>query len=134
VTAMNWDGELADFSRFGPEAAFTAPGRIILAPDRTGPSGYSILDTAFVSGTSFASPMVAGTAALVLSLRPIQPPFEVLATLNVTARDLGVPGIDSFFGVGLVDADIALRATALGMIFQDGFETGDTSRWSSEGD
>jgi hypothetical protein len=78
--------------------------------------------------------MVAGTAALVLSLKPIQTPFGVLNILNVTARDLGAPGIDGFFGVGLVDADVALRATALGMIFQDGFETGDTSRWSSEGE
>jgi hypothetical protein len=134
VTAMDLDGELADFSRRGPEAAFTAPGRIILAPDRTGSNGYSVLDTVFLNGTSFASPMVAGTAALVLSLKPIQTPFGVLNILNVTARDLGAPGIDGFFGVGLVDADVALRATALGMIFQDGFETGDTSRWSSEGE
>jgi len=131
VTAMDWDGELANLSRWGPEAAFTAPGRIILAPDRTGPNGYSILDTAFVSGTSFASPMVAGTAALLLSLKPTQTPFQVLATLNATARDLGAPGGDVFFGVGLVDADIALKAIALELIFQDDFETGDLSRWSS---
>jgi hypothetical protein len=71
--------------------------------------------------------------ALILSLKPDQSPFDVLEKLILTARDLGPPGLDEFFGVGLVNAHIGLKVTALGLsIFSDGFETGDTSRWSTE--
>jgi hypothetical protein len=62
------------------------------------------------SGTSFASPHVAGTAALVLAVHPSLGGAELLALLEETAGDLGDPGLDPRFGWGLVDADAATRA------------------------
>src|SRR6185436_16006457 len=67
-----------------------------------------------VNGTSFASPYVAGAAALVLSVDPSLSRDGVLSLLESTARDLGEPGLDPAFGWGLVDADAATRAAAAG--------------------
>lgn len=59
-----------------------------------------------------------------------QTPFDVLATLVSTVRDLGQPGRDDFFGHGLINAALAVKQTSEA-IFRDGFESGDASRWSS---
>jgi len=61
-------------------------------------------------GTSFAAPHVAATAALVIAsgvLGAHPSPSQVLAHLRATSRDLGVPGPDSDFGSGLLDAAAA---------------------------
>lgn len=62
------------------------------------------------SGTSFASPHVAGAAALVLSVQPSLGGAALLALLEETAGDLGDPGFDPRYGWGLIDADAATRA------------------------
>ena len=64
------------------------------------------------NGTSFASPYVAGAAALVLSVDPTLSRDQVLGLLERTAQDLGDPGFDPQFGWGLLDADAATRAAA----------------------
>jgi len=64
----------------------------------------------FYSGTSMASPHVAGVAALIKSLHP-EPeygPDEILQALQDTAEDLGSPGWDEEYGYGLVDAEAAV--------------------------
>jgi subtilisin family serine protease len=72
-----------------------------------GPSDWN-----FASGTSFASPHVAGVAALVLSVNPALSRSALIDLLESTAADLGEPGPDPVFGWGLVDADAASRAAA----------------------
>ena len=59
-------------------------------------------------GTSFASPIVAGAAALVLSVNPNLTPGQVQNLLKGGADDLGGAGWDSNFGSGRVNVGQAL--------------------------
>jgi serine protease len=63
------------------------------------------------SGTSMATPHVAGVAALVFGKNPSSTPAQVESTLKSTATDLGAAGYDTTFGYGLVNATAALAAT-----------------------
>jgi serine protease len=72
------------------------------------PSHFEILPR--FRGTSNAAPQVAGVAALVLAagvLGDDPTPGEVERHLEATARDLGAPGHDGYYGAGLVDAAAA---------------------------
>lgn len=60
-------------------------------------------------GTSMASPHAAGVAALIISeeyartgVKPT--PSQVVTRMQQTAEDIGKPGVDAFFGKGLVNA------------------------------
>ncbi|WP_018691621.1 S8 family serine peptidase [Algicola sagamiensis] len=57
----------------------------------------------YMSGTSMASPHVAGVAALVWSHYPECSNHQIREALKRTAEDLGEPGKDHQFGFGLVD-------------------------------
>lgn len=88
-------------SSTGPEVEIAAPAVSIL-------STYSRNRYAYASGTSMATPMVAGTAALVMDANPGISSAEVRLQLNNTAEDLGDPGWDQVFGNGFVDAEAAV--------------------------
>ena len=62
-----------------------------------------------------AAPHVTGVVALVLGagvLGDNPSPERVESRLKATARDLGAPGADRYYGAGLVDATAALSAPA----------------------
>ena len=80
-------------------------------------------------GTSFSTPMVSGIATLALSIWPEMTRPDLVAALRASAVDLGEPGRDPEFGWGRVNARDALLA--LPVIFRDGFEMGDVTRWNS---
>ena len=61
-------------------------------------------------GTSFATPIVAGTASLLLSKNPDLTNDQVEHMLLHSASDLSVPGVDQFTGFGMLDARAALTA------------------------
>ena len=61
-------------------------------------------------GTSFASPVVAGVAALVLSTKPSLTPKQVETILKQSADDLGSPGWDLLYGYGRINASRAVSA------------------------
>jgi serine protease len=63
-------------------------------------------------GTSLSAPFVAGVAALVRALRSDLSAGEVVDVLLRTARDLGAPGCDEFYGCGLVSAFAAAQEVA----------------------
>lgn len=64
-----------------------------------------IVDDAYLrlAGTSMSSPHVAGAVAVLRGLRPELTPAEVRLLLRLSARALGAPGFDPYFGAGALD-------------------------------
>jgi hypothetical protein len=62
------------------------------------------------SGTSFAAPIVAGVASLILTAFPNLTNEQVERMLLQSARDINVPGLDQLTGYGLLNAGAALKA------------------------
>lgn len=126
TTFTNGNDALTGFSCTGPEVDFAAPGEQVFSTVPTGscmfctPYGYSAQ-----SGTSMASPHLAGTVALLLSqgladTGPAGLLDDVRARLCETAdTGFGVnstpippsdPRYPTYFGCGVVDADGAVLA------------------------
>lgn len=101
VAATDVNNQKARFSNFGKTVTVAAPGVDILS---TVPGNYKKM-----SGTSMASPAAAGVAALIRSKYPNLKQAQVKTHLEKTAKDLGDPGFDQYFGHGLVDAAAAVR-------------------------
>jgi subtilisin family serine protease len=108
VSATNSNDKITQFSNYGNYIDFAAPGEDIYST--VAGSGYDYMD-----GTSMASPVVSGVAALILSKNPLLSPNEVKAILASSAIDLGNGGWDYFYGYGRVNAYRALQATPLPM-------------------
>ena len=84
-----------------------------------------------LSGTSFATPFVAGTAALIRSMLPEASAPVVEAILRMFSDDLGAPGYDIEYGHGRPNTGEILEALDGGLFFVDDFESGDLRVWSS---
>ena len=95
VAATDRSNNRASFSSTGPDVELAAPGVGIKSTVPGG--GY-----ASYSGTSMASPHVAGAAALVIK-SGITAPDSIRAILQSNALDLGKSGHDPLYGFGLVD-------------------------------
>lgn len=113
-TAWHDDGIwLAAFSSRGPttdgrtKPDMTAPGVTVQAARANSGSGY-----VSYSGTSMATPYVAGAVALALQANPAATPAQVRAAVTGTALDAGAPGPDNEWGAGLVDARALVDAVA----------------------
>jgi serine protease len=73
-------------------------------PDATITITYKNDDYAIFSGTSMATPHVAGVAALIWSAAPNATASQVRLALTSGAHDLGAVGVDPVYGSGLVNA------------------------------
>jgi serine protease len=105
VGAIDASGKRCGFSQYGKGIGIVAPGEDILQQTfqkKTGQPGYY-----YYSGTSMATPMVTGVAALVKSIKPSLSLAELRSTLTQTATDLGARGYDTEYGAGLVNAQAA---------------------------
>ncbi|HMN96145.1 MAG TPA: S8 family serine peptidase [Phycisphaerales bacterium] len=106
VGATDQNDAKASFSNYGPLVDLVAPGVSIRTTAYNSDSAY-----ANVSGTSFATPIVAGLCALIWSRNPDLTPAQVEAIIRSTSKDLGAAGVDNIFGYGRVEAGAALAAT-----------------------
>lgn len=107
VGAITAQGSIADFSSRGP----TSDGRIKPEVVARGVSTYvagNFTAQSFgrSSGTSFACPLVAGCAAVLLSARPDWTPLQVREALMMTASQANNP--DNNFGWGIVNLNKAI--------------------------
>ena len=93
----------SNFNTAGSTAKdISAPGTDILSTSKTG-------SYVSKSGTSMASPAVAGVAAMLFAYEPSLTPQNAQTLLEQTATDLGDTGWDSETGYGEVDAYHALQ-------------------------
>lgn len=97
VGAVDSSFRRADFSSTGPDVEVAAPGVRIL-------STYLGNQYAYMSGTSMATPYVAGQMALLKEAYPKLSNEELRRVLIDHTRDLGQAGRDPLFGYGLVQA------------------------------
>ncbi len=114
VAGVRHAGSKVGFSDLGPEIAIAAPGGNCVNIEPGTPCLYPILTTSnsglrdpvnggsvytdsfdISVGTSFATPMVAAAAALILSARPDLSPAQVKAALQVSARAFPSSGADN---------------------------------------
>ena len=122
VGAVTMSGLVAPYSNTGTQVDLTAPGGtaedLNLDGDPDGVLQYSTFGGVsgyyYSSGTSMASPHVAGGAAIIRSLRPAATPLQIKQVLTSSATDAGVPGADPLFGAGMLDlAKMVTAANAL---------------------
>jgi hypothetical protein len=100
VGATNrYDEWVAAFSDYGDEMELAAPGTNIMT--------LSHDDIIYWSGTSFSSPMVAATAALMLSVNPSLENTDIRSHLQTTAEKVGshpyTNGWNKYLGYGRIN-------------------------------
>jgi serine protease AprX len=125
VTADPLDDTIPSWSAYGytmdgfSKPDMVAPGRYMVAavptgasipatvPDRVLAPGYM-----WMSGTSFAAPVVAGAAAQILARHPAWTPAQVKGALMLTSNNLWSAGPQAA-GVGEIDAAAAASLTTV---------------------
>ncbi len=101
IGSVNRSRRISYFSNRGPSVDLVAPGESVLSFK---PGGKTVTG----SGTSFAAPHVAGTAALILSQHPNMGLNELKVRLKKTANDITPNGKDKRAGFGLVNSGAAI--------------------------
>lgn len=126
VAATTEDGEIAPFSTPGASILVAAPGASVLTTTPTNGDDNAANDYGFVSGTSFAAPIVSGVIALMLEANPHLGYRDVQEILTLSSRktDADSPAwatngtsnwngganlVSHDVGFGLVDAHAAVR-------------------------
>jgi len=113
VGAVDQQGAKASFSNFGLQTDVTAPGVAVLSTMPTYPVtlttqyGYKMNYDA-LSGTSMATPVVAGLAGLILSKNPALTATQVKGMIESSAGDAASFNLTSGFGPVHAPAAIAL--------------------------
>lgn len=103
VASSNESDELSSFSTTGTYVDIAAPGEGIVS---TTPGN----DYLWMSGTSMATPQVAGIAALLLSAGKVTDQATFADLIAATALDVGPAGVDEGFGAGIISPYDALVA------------------------
>lgn len=93
-------GKVADFSVLGDVVSLVAPGLRVGHGNLTG------------DGTSYAAPLVSGTAALIMSVNPQLAAPEVRRILLDSANSDPFEGLSAKVGAGVLDADRSLEFAA----------------------
>lgn len=107
VAATDSSGSRAYYSTWGDHVSVAAPGSSIYNTFMGGGYGYK-------SGTSMATPHVAGLAALLRTRYPSYTPDQIASAILDNAQDAGAAGWDQHYGCGVIDAYEALSQGAQG--------------------
>lgn len=106
------DYAIANFSSRGPSLC-AADGSLLIKPEVSAP-GVNVRSSvgnhgeySSFSGTSMASPHVSGAAILLKEAFPFLSGEDILLALYHSATDLGEPGEDNTFGMGLINVKAA---------------------------
>ena len=99
-----WQIPVVGTTRADGEALIKDSGAIVVTVD---PDDY-----AFYSGTSMASPHVAGAAALLWAFAPQAKPADLVNALTGTAIDRGPRGYDPAYGAGVLNVFAAAQRLA----------------------
>jgi subtilisin family serine protease len=103
VSATDSNDAKASWSSYGTFISVAAPGAGIWTTSQGGAYGGW-------NGTSFASPIAAGVAALMMAAAPSLDSTQIEQALFSSAVDLGTAGRDANFGYGRVDAAAGVKA------------------------
>jgi len=103
VSATDENDNLAGWSSYGSFVTLSAPGTNIWTTSTGGRYGQW-------NGTSFASPLAAGVAALMMSANPSLDNLTIESLLHSTAVDRGAAGRDPYHGYGRVNAAAGVQA------------------------
>ncbi len=95
VAAVDSGKNRASYSQYNSQVEISGPGSSVY-------STYPSSSYATLSGTSMATPHVAGAAALVWSFHPQCSASQIRSALNATAEDRGSSGRDNYYGYGIV--------------------------------
>jgi subtilisin family serine protease len=110
VAATQPDGSVAPWSSRSRFVDLAAPGAqipVATVDPETGAESWAL-----ENGTSFATPIVAGTAAWIWTVRPSLDAGQVAQILRSSATGIGVPGRDAASGFGLLNVPAALSLPA----------------------
>lgn len=126
VAALDKEKKIAPFSQSNRQVDIAAPGVDVYS---TFPmeAPCSICERAneyeygTISGTSMATPHVAGVLALLKSFKPDATPEELIDAMQSSAEDLGSTGKDKDFGHGLVQAFAAVERLNGGAFVTESF-------------
>ena len=111
VAASDYNDAIASFSNFGPQIDVAAPGVWVLGPVPQTYVGPDELPYVFASGTSAATPHVAGLAALIRSAKPGLSADDIMRVVRYTADDINAAafaGRDDHAGYGRINMQRAL--------------------------
>jgi hypothetical protein len=108
--AVDPAGNRAPFSSVGPSTAnpprikpdVMAQGVSVLTASAFTTTGYGLSQ-----GTSFACPLAAGVAALLVKANPTAPPMRIIEAMKLTASNAAAP--DNLIGWGILNASAALH-------------------------
>ena len=103
VSATGYDDDFQTWSSYGSDVSLSAPGIGIWTTKNDGTYGG-------FAGTSAASPVAAGCAALLVGYNPQLTNAAVVQLLESNSDDLGAAGYDIYFGYGRANAYRALLA------------------------
>jgi subtilisin family serine protease len=113
VAATSSSGSRATYSTYGDHVSVAAPGSYIYSTGWAG-EAYCSSGYCYKSGTSMATPHVAGLAALLSAHYPDYTPDQIASAILDNAEDRGAEGWDPYYGCGTINAYQALSEGAHG--------------------